>query len=128
MCFNFPIPCLWKMCSVAFASIAHTGLISCPKSLNNGTIPFDSDAPNAAAYSSASAQLLAMLSRVCFQGTITKHQHACARRLSSLLASGPVRIREYCQFLSQLPIFKHLSHCLSRFKYLTNLFNLAMLC
>ena len=65
MCFSFPIHCLWRMCSVAFASMANTGFFSYPKSLSNDTIPFDSDAPNAAAYSSASALLLAMI--FCFR-------------------------------------------------------------
>ena len=31
------------------------------------------------------------------------------RRLSGLLATGPVRVREHCQLFSQLPMFKHLS-------------------
>ena len=61
MCFNFPIPCLWRICSVAFASMANTGFFSYTKSLNNDTILFDSDAPNAAACSSASALLFAMI-------------------------------------------------------------------
>ena len=42
MCFNLPIPCLWRICSVVFASVGSTGF-------NNATIPLDSDAPNAAA-------------------------------------------------------------------------------
>ena len=54
MCFNFPIPCLWRMCSAAFASMGGTGFTAKPKSN-----PFASDAPNAAACSSASALLLA---------------------------------------------------------------------
>ena len=45
MCFNLPIPCLWRMCSVAFASMANTGFIY---------------ATNAAC-SSASALILAMI-------------------------------------------------------------------
>ena len=36
-------------------------------------------------------------------------KHACARRLSSLLATGPVRVREHCQLFNQLPIVKHMS-------------------
>ena len=46
---------------------------------------------------------------VCFQGVSSQHRHACARRLSSLLATDPVRVREHGQLFSQLPIFKHLS-------------------
>ena len=41
--------------------MASTGFISQPRSFNNDTIPCDADAPNAAAYSSASALLLAMI-------------------------------------------------------------------
>ena len=38
-----------------------------------------------------------------------QHQNACARCLSSFLATSPVRVREHCQFFSHLSIFKHLS-------------------
>ena len=41
--------------------LANTGFISQPRSFNHDTIPFDSDAPNAAANSSASALRLATI-------------------------------------------------------------------
>ena len=50
-----------------------------------------------------------LLACLCLQGVTSQHQHAFARRLSSLLATGPVRIREHCQLLGQYSIFKHLS-------------------
>ena len=64
MCFNFPIPCLWRMCSVVFASMASTDFTAKP---SHTSCSFASDAPNAAAYSSASALLFAMTFclRVC---------------------------------------------------------------
>ena len=68
MCFNPPIPCLWTMCSVAFALMANTVFISAARSFND-TFLFDSHAPKAAAYSSVAALFLAMiflLARVCF--------------------------------------------------------------
>ena len=55
MCFNLPIPCLWTMCSVAFALME-----------NNTTTQlfFYSHAPNAVAHSAASALLFAMICRL----------------------------------------------------------------
>ena len=58
MCFNLPIPCLWRMCSVAVASMANTSRNPDPSKTTQFLV---SDAPNAAAYSSASALLLAMI-------------------------------------------------------------------
>ena len=55
MCCNFPIPCLWRMCSVAFALMVSTGFTAKPKTNIMLWTPFASDAPNAAAYSSVSA-------------------------------------------------------------------------
>ena len=40
MCFNLPFPCLWRMCSVASASMASTGFISYTESFNNGRSSF----------------------------------------------------------------------------------------
>ena len=40
---------------------ASTGFITYPRSHSNDTIPFDSDAPNAAAYNSDSALILEMM-------------------------------------------------------------------
>ena len=60
---------------------SNTGFISYPRSLNNETILFDSDPTNAAAHSSDSALLLAMLfllSRECIQSMIAMHYHAPA--------------------------------------------------
>ena len=56
----FPIPCLWRMCSAAVASMASTGFTAKRESNIMLWTPFASDAPNAAAYSSASALLFAM--------------------------------------------------------------------
>ena len=61
-CFMRPIPRLWRMCSVAFASITITDFIVYPKSLIIDTMPFDSHAPRAAAYNDASTLLLAIFS------------------------------------------------------------------
>ena len=66
------------MCSVAFVSMASTGFFLYSRSLNNDAIPFDSDVPNAAAYGSTSALLLAMIfcSHVyAFPGMTSKHHH-----------------------------------------------------
>ena len=64
MYFNLPIPCRWRMCSVAFASMTNTGFATKHKSHIILWTPVASDAPNAAACSSASALLLAMI--FCF--------------------------------------------------------------
>ena len=53
--------CLWRTCSVAFASTASTGFITYPRSQSNDTVPCDSDAPTAAACNLDSALLLAMI-------------------------------------------------------------------
>ena len=61
--------------------MASTRFIAHPTSHGNDTIPFDSDAPNAAAYSSVSVLLLAMIFclRMCvFQGVAAEQYHACA--------------------------------------------------
>ena len=50
--------------SAAFASMTNTGFTAKPKSSIMLSMPFASEAPNAAAYSSASALLLAMI--FCF--------------------------------------------------------------
>ena len=65
LCFSFPIPCLWRMCSVAFESMFNTGFTAKPKSRIMLWTPFASDGPNAAAYSSAAALLFAMT--FCFR-------------------------------------------------------------
>ena len=64
MCFIFPIPCRCRKCSVAFASMINTGFTAKHKSHIMLSTPFASDAPNAAAYSSVSTLLLAMI--FCF--------------------------------------------------------------
>ena len=55
------ITCMWRMCAVAFASTASTGVITYPRSHSNDTTPFDPDSPNAAANNSDSALLLAIV-------------------------------------------------------------------
>ena len=64
MCFILPLQCQWKMCSVAFATMTNIGFTAKPKSRIMPSTPFASDAPIAAASSSASALLLAMI--LCF--------------------------------------------------------------
>ena len=49
-----------------------------------------------------------LLSCVHLQGVSSQHHHACARRLSSFLATCRVQVREHCQLFNRLPIFKHL--------------------
>ena len=60
---------------MAFASKANTGFISYPRSLNNDTIPFDSDAPNAAACS------LPLHHSSAFACMLSKHDHQAISRL-----------------------------------------------
>ena len=96
MCFNFQIPCS----SVAFASMSSTGFNSYPKSCSSDTVTSDSDAPHAAAYSSVSALLFAMIFclRVCafrewLPGCITPALDdfwVSFESLSSLFVAGPI--------------------------------------
>ena len=131
MCYNFPIPCLWRMCSVAFASMASTGFFSYRGSLSNDTIPFDSDAPNAARYSSASALLFPMT--FCFRVYAYK---VCPPNITTpalddfRVSLQPVESRSVNTVSSStgFPYLNTCAHCLSRFRYLTSLYNLARLC
>ena len=62
----------------ALASITNTSFIVNPRSHIIDKIPFDSDAPNAAAYNSASVLLLAMiLCCGCLQLLTAEQYHAC---------------------------------------------------
>ena len=102
---------------MAFASIISTGFHFKTQVKRYALDPFASDTPNAAAYSSASALLFCtdlLLACVCLQGVFSQHPHACARRLSSLLATGPVRTREHCQLLCQYSIIQTLVPTVSR--------------
>ena len=93
--------------------------------------PFASDAPNAAAYSSASALFFAMAFcyresafRVCLPGTSTP---ALDDFRVSLQAAQP----ESVNTISSSALFPSSNTCpnfLSRFRYLASLFNLARLC
>ena len=81
-CFSSLIPCMWRMCSVVFASMFNTGFTAKAKSRIILWTPFASDAPDVATYSSASALLFRndlLLSCVCFHGVSSQHQNACAR-------------------------------------------------
>ena len=131
MYFSFPIHCLWRMCSVAFASMFNTSFTAKPKSRIMLWTPFASDAPNAAAYSSASALFFAMTFcyresafRVCLPGTSTP---ALDDFRVALQAAQP----ESVNTISSSALFPSSNTCpnfLSRFRYLASLFNLARLC
>ena len=80
------------MCSVADPTMASTGFTAFPRSQNNDTIAFDSDAANAAAYNSDSAVLLSMLCCLrawAFKHVIADQNDACA---SFFLQTSPVRV------------------------------------
>ena len=59
--FGRQMPCLWRLCSVVFASAAGACFTSYPGSHSIDTVPFDSHAPSAAARNSDSALHLAMI-------------------------------------------------------------------
>ena len=88
VCFILPIPCRWRMCSVAGASMISTRFTANPESHIMLWTPFASDAPNAAAYNSASALLLATICRFL----VYAFKHECdhhARRLPRFLCLQP---------------------------------------
>ena len=114
-----------------FASVASTGFTAKPKSHIMLWTPFTSDALNATAYSSASALLFAMTFcfhvyalRVCLPSISTPTlddfqvslQRAQSESVNTVSSSASVPYSNTCP------------GCLSRFKYLASLFNLARLC
>ena len=119
--FKVPMPCLWSMCSVAFASIFSTDIFSYPRSFNCNTIPFSSDALSAAAHCSDSALLLVM--NYCLR-VYARHDNQVASDRHCLI----------CEFLCNLPnLHLKMSSPLQPFprtwtlrsEYLTNLFSFA---
>ena len=125
------IPCLWRMCSVAVASMTNAGFTAKPRSHIMLWNPFASDAPNAAAYSSAPALLFAQTFcfrvyafKVCLPSIITpalddfrvSWQPAQPESVNTVSSSASTPYSNTCH------------HCLSRFKYLANLFSLTRLC
>ena len=130
-CFNFPIPCLWRMCSVAFASMASNGFTAKPKSHIMLWTPFASDAPNAAAYSSASALLYAMTFCLRVYAFMVCLPSISTPALDDFRVSLQPAQSESVNTVSSSASFPYSNtclHCLSRFRCLASLFNLARLC
>ena len=131
LCFSFPIPCLWRMCSVAFAPMFNTGFTAKPKSRIMLWTHSASDAPNAAACSSASALLFAMT--FCFRVYAFMVCPPSIRTLA--LDDFRVSLRpaqsESVNTVSSSAFFLCANtclHCLSRFRHMASLFNLSRLC
>ena len=110
--------------SLPVENVLHWILLNPPRSLNNDTIPFDSDAPDSAAKSSAYALLLAKI--FCFR------VYAFKVRIPSITTPALDDFRfslqpaesESVNTVSSPASFPYSNtclHCLSRFKYLASL-------
>ena len=108
-----------------------TGFTAKPKSRIMLSTPFASDAPSAAVYSSASALFFAMT--FCFRVYAFM---VCLPSIRTLalddfrVSLQPVQSESVNTVSSSaiVPYFNTCPHCLSRFRYLASLFNLARLC
>ena len=122
MCFSFPIPCLWRVLSVAFASMFSAGSL---QNLSHASC-FDS-------LCFRRSQCCCIQFCLCFRVYAFMVCPPSIRtpalddfRVS--LQPAQSEVREYCQFLGLFAYSNTCSRCLSCFRYLASLFNLARLC
>ena len=106
MCSTFPIPCRCGMCAVALALMINAGVTAKPESHIILSTPFASDAPTAAADSSASALLRDWCAH-CMMGRGRIHHHVSKKRRGLVEETNnshgllPPRAQVHCELLDK---------------------------
>ena len=115
MCFNQPLPCLWRMCSVACGlRISGQHWLHLVTQILQQRHNSFSNVPNAAAYSAAPAPRLAMIFCVCMlSGCDCRAAPRLRLMIFEFLCSLPKLNLKMSSLLRPLKIRLH---CLSRFK------------